>query len=708
MWDTCKKCGLFSLSAALTLWGCSGGIGSSLMAALMTAKIHLVYTSAAQKVPSGACSRITAIELLNASEQALTFAGPLGPSLSAPASRTFYLEPACTTPSISPALSGMTGKANFYFNGSATGLVAISANLLTLLTTSQTESITAASPTPNPTPTPTATPRPTRTPTPSSTPPPTTSVACQTNYYISAAGSDSNNGTSSTTPWTSIAKVNNPGFNYTAGTCLNFRGGDNFSGNLDLDGNSNVSGPSASNPIVIQSYGTGDATTTSSQGGAQTAAIFVNNVPGIVIQNLIVRAGAVTQYGIQVAGSTSGVIRNNDVGGFTTTSTSDAAADIYVGSSTMLVYGNTVHGLSGPSSLDDHGIHVAWVSGNITIQGNTIYNIGGRSSSQGASGGYSGNGINFTGSACNGSCSHLIERNLVHDVGGNNNECGGPAGILVYQLTDAITTRLNEVHHVQPLNAVYPGGCDWDGIDMDAGVTNAIVEYNFVHDNFGAGLLVFMADLGNGWGPNTYRYNISQNDYTGGCNQGYFGAVTFVGKISAISYFYNNTIFFNANVPNSPAVAWADGSSPAKGSIFENNLIVTGANSIALKCNGPDPATNTTFKNNAYYSTTGVFSVGNNCAANAQNLTQWQASVLGGDTGANTNNPMFAGTTPASACTWTPSATTTPAACATAYQLQSGSPDIGTGISIASPGTMDLFGIPIPNGTGSGYNIGAY
>jgi hypothetical protein len=46
--------------------------------------------------------------------------------------------------------------------------------------------------------------------------------------------------------------------------------------------------------------------------------------------------------------------------------------------------------------------------------------------------------------------------------------------------------------------------------------------------------------------------------------------------------------------------------------------------------------------------------------------------------------------------------------CLTGYQLQSGSPDIGTGISIASPGTMNLFGIAIPNGTGSGYNIGAY
>ena len=83
---------------------------------------------------------------------------------------------------------------------------------------------------------------------------------------------------------------------------------------------------------------TGKATITSSQGGT-TAAILVDNEPGIAIQNLM-RAGPATQYGIQVASTTSGVIQNNDVGVFTTTSSSDAAADIYVGSSTMLVYGN--------------------------------------------------------------------------------------------------------------------------------------------------------------------------------------------------------------------------------------------------------------------------------------------------------------------------------------------------------------------------------
>ena len=121
---------------------------------------HTSRKSAAQKVPSGACSRITAIELLNASRQALTFTGPLGLSLLAPAWKSFYSDPAYTTASSSPALSGMTGKADFHFKGSATGSVAISANLLTLFTTSQTEN--AASPTPSPTPTSTPTLTPTQ------------------------------------------------------------------------------------------------------------------------------------------------------------------------------------------------------------------------------------------------------------------------------------------------------------------------------------------------------------------------------------------------------------------------------------------------------------------------------------------------------------------------------------------------------------------
>jgi hypothetical protein len=71
-------------------------------------------------------------------------------------------------------------------------------------------------------------------------------------------------------------------------------------------------------------------------------------------------------------------------------------------------------------------------------------------------------------------------------------------------------------------------------------------------------------------------------------------------------------------------------------------------------------------------------------------------------------NPGNGGT-----CTWTPSSSTGPQPCPTAYELQSGSPLLGTGLDLTqSPynlnvGTHDYFGNPLGNGVGSGYNIGA-
>ena len=138
----------------------------------------------------------------------------------------------------------------------------------------------------------TVTPSPTPTVTPSPTP--TGGQACSgTNYYVSAAGSDSNIGTSMSSPWHTVAKVNaGPSGGFKAGNCINFMGGETFNdSNLSLS-SANVSNASPSNPIIVQSYGTGNATIASAQGGDISAAIEVNSVNGFIVQNLIVRPGA--------------------------------------------------------------------------------------------------------------------------------------------------------------------------------------------------------------------------------------------------------------------------------------------------------------------------------------------------------------------------------------------------------------------------------
>lgn len=71
------------------------------------------------------------------------------------------------------------------------------------------------------------------------------------NHYISAAGSDSNSGTSSSDPWQTITKLNT--ITYSPGDTIFFKAGDTFRGNILINqsGNSNAG-------IVFTSYGTGN------------------------------------------------------------------------------------------------------------------------------------------------------------------------------------------------------------------------------------------------------------------------------------------------------------------------------------------------------------------------------------------------------------------------------------------------------------------
>lgn len=73
------------------------------------------------------------------------------------------------------------------------------------------------------------------------------------NYFVSAAGSDSNNGTSTSTPWRTLSKVNAVAFS--PDDTISFRGGDIFYGLL-----SNSSSGTSGHPITYNSYGTGHAT----------------------------------------------------------------------------------------------------------------------------------------------------------------------------------------------------------------------------------------------------------------------------------------------------------------------------------------------------------------------------------------------------------------------------------------------------------------
>src|SRR5919205_4029393 len=78
--------------------------------------------------------------------------------------------------------------------------------------------------------------------------------AAGTTYFVSAAGSDSNSGTSSTAPWKTLSKVNQAVL--LPGDTVSFRRGDTFIGGVVTAG----SGTSTA-PITLNSFGTGNAPT---------------------------------------------------------------------------------------------------------------------------------------------------------------------------------------------------------------------------------------------------------------------------------------------------------------------------------------------------------------------------------------------------------------------------------------------------------------
>jgi hypothetical protein len=121
-------------------------------------------------------------------------------------------------------------------------------------------------------------------------------AALAATYYVSPSGSDSNSGTTASTPWRTLGKVNATTLG--PGDHLLFQGGQRFTGEFDPRG-SGVPG----NPAVYASYGTGRAII--------NGLIYPSAQHDVTLSNLIVDRGVHTPGGgdcIDSAYSTSGVI----------------------------------------------------------------------------------------------------------------------------------------------------------------------------------------------------------------------------------------------------------------------------------------------------------------------------------------------------------------------------------------------------------------
>src|SRR5678815_2534725 len=118
------------------------------------------------------------------------------------------------------------------------------------------------------------------------------SYAQNKTYYISSNGYDINNGLSISTPWQTLSKINS--LDLEPGDKIFLEGGSKFTGSIQLD---QYDQGTSTNPILISSYGTGNATVyTPNETG-----LYVSNAAGIRISNLTFQGNNSNSNGIYFA-----------------------------------------------------------------------------------------------------------------------------------------------------------------------------------------------------------------------------------------------------------------------------------------------------------------------------------------------------------------------------------------------------------------------
>jgi len=408
-------------------------------------------------------------------------------------------------------------------------------------------------------------------------------------YFVSPSGNDSSNGLSSASAWKTIAKVN--ATELSPGDLVLFQGGQTFNGRLYIR-----SSGSAGFNIKFSSYGNGRATI---NGGSGTA-VYAYNCAYISIDSLIVAGSwnATTQlgndnYGVLFYNDLAGGVKLGEVAvnrcevkGFAKSGIgvlSWPADGSQSGYSKVSVVGNTVHdnGSCGITTLGPSPAagSTAYAFNTVYVGYNRVYNNFGVKASTGK---HSGNGI-LIGDAAAGT----VEYNVAYNNGWyNTSTAGGPAAIWCYDSKNLIF-QYNEAHH----NGTGPGTPDGDGFDLDGGAVNCIMQYNYSHDNYGAGFLVW--EYGNARiknSGNIIRYNISQNDNTNNNNTVYGGIS--MGPNCNNNLVYNNTFW---SVKGSSVFVTG-----GTGNKFYNNIFATqGTAPCIVSTNG------SFFMNNNYYNASG-------------------------------------------------------------------------------------------------------
>jgi hypothetical protein len=526
-------------------------------------------------------------------------------------------------------------------------------------------------------------------------------------YYISPSGNDIDSGTSPQTPWQTIDKVNATDLN--PGDKVLFEAGHDYHGNLILTAEDSGT---PEHPVVIGSYGSGRAKIKAGNGSGVT----VLNAGGVAVENLIVHGDNYRTNigsGIKIVNElpnnqklqyvrvhnieASGFGRSREsvpegfqppngcgifMGGYASDKSKSGYKDVRI--TNCVTHQNEYFGILTTGYWQDDPN--TYANSNVYVGYCKMYDN-------------PGDPDYFENHSGSGILMEDVDGGIIEYCEAYNNgyeggcKVGGPIGIWA-AVANKVIIQCCESHHNRA------GKGDGGGFDFDGGTTNSTLQYNYSHDNDGAGYLICSYENApHTFNNNIVRYNISANDG----QKRRLGSVhlwTGSPKEDPIhnTQIYGNTIYAVYN----PAIIFASGQGIYSTTVC-NNLFIADANQI-LVAGRPDKST-AIFTGNAYWAVDGAFDI-----ARYKSLEAWRAA-----TGQEMLNGKPVGIVVDPKVTELGSNVTvgdpTKLYTLTAYRLQESSPLIDAGLDLRSLfgidlGDRDFFGNSIPQG--KGYDIGAH
>ena len=410
-------------------------------------------------------------------------------------------------------------------------------------------------------------------------------------YYVRAAGNDQLDGRSVDRAWATLDRVNQAALG--PGDTVRFEGGATFTGYLYF-APPRVGAPGR--PIVLESYGSGRARLAAGEG----IGIMVENGGNFLLRNLHVvgdglarndnygllfrhsdgtarRYASITLDSLEVEGFRWGGIRfdvvspgtNQSQGGFQQLRLTHLSAHHNGDVGIQVVGEQRAQGYSNAK------IYIAYCE---------AYQNPGVSTKDWN---HTGNGI-----VVGNSEEVLIEHCLAYENGRDNTyPGGGPVGIWLWDTRQGIIQHC-ESHHNQS------GSLDGGGFDLDGGCVDCVMQYNYSHDNEGAGFLLASYPGSRPLLNSTIRYNISEND---GRDQSYGAFHLWKPTDTEIAgvYIYNNTGYQNRPPRGRSALVKVAAAGIEAVRLHNNAFISVEGGELVDLHQGSDSAV--TMRYNAYY-----------------------------------------------------------------------------------------------------------